>query len=231
MVRKSWNRTLRVTVRPASPCRRSRRADGVGHAHQLGLQRVVPVMVAGERLLVADRLGLLVGHDAAGGRWRGRARGGAGPTPARACPPPPRGAAPPGRRPCCTPRRSSRASVAGPTPHSAWTGSGCRKASSLARRRPRPPRRRPAGPRATARGLAASDASLARNFMAATPTEQVRPSRRCTSARIWRAIASTGAVQPTGAGHVEERLVERDAARPAACRTGRSSMTLALTSA
>ena len=88
-----------------------------------------------------------------------------------------------------TPSRVSFSSVAGPTPHSAVTGSGWRKAnSSPGRTSTTPlPSRTPSG-RAT--GLAASEASLARNLVGATPTLQVSPVRAFTSVRMRLAMAT-----------------------------------------
>ncbi len=71
--------------------------------------------------------------------------------------------------------------MAGPTPHRAWTGSGCRKASSWPGSTTWTPLPK-TGPSGDAFGLAASDASLARNFVGATPTEQVSRS----SSSTWR---------------------------------------------
>ena len=107
-----------------------------------------------------------------------------------------------------TASRSSRRWVAGPTPQSASTGSGWRKASSSPGRitvTPGPgvePRRcRPgAWPPATP--------SLARNLLAATPTEQARPWSLEHVGPDGVRDLHRRAVQPAGAGHVEERLVE-----------------------
>ena len=106
-------------------------ADGVGHAHDLERQLVAVVDVAGERLLVADRLDRPVRLDGAVVEAEGQHGGGGGrwPCPRRAHEDAlgdggqvAHGASPRGG--------ASRSSVAGPTPHRAWTGSGCRKASS-----------------------------------------------------------------------------------------------------
>ena len=108
-----------------------------------------------------------------------------------------------------TPRRSRRARVAGPTPHSARAGRGRRKASSdpaATTCTPSPG----SGPVRVARGFAASDASLATIFVAATPTEQVRPSSASTSSRMAAPDAGPVAERPERAGDVEERLVEAE---------------------
>ncbi len=107
------------------------------------------------------------------------------------------------------PRRSSRASVAGPTPHRACTGSGCRKASTSSTPTTLTPRPG-SGPWTEAFGLAASEASLATNFDGATPTEQVSPSSSSTRDRMRRAISGAGPWRRRALSHVEERLVERD---------------------
>ena len=209
MVRKSPKRTLICTVRPATPWARRRVATAsarptssrsrverrwwsrakvsswpIDFAFRSGSHdpRVVPV---GERVQVAA-LAAPEGGDqvalAAGRR---------------------------GRRPWRRPRRSSLASVAGPTPHSACTGSGCRKARVSAGSTTATPE--PDGARwATALGLAASEASLATNLVPATPTEQVRPSSASTRSRMWAAICGAGPSRRTRAGDVEERLVERE---------------------
>ncbi len=63
-----------------------------------------------------------------------------------------------------SPTRSSCSAVRLPTPHSADTGSGCRKSSTAT-----------FGTTMNPSGLHMPDASLARNFVGATPTEQVMP--------------------------------------------------------
>ena len=79
-------------------------------------------------------------------------------------------------------------SVAGPTPKSDRTGSPSRNAISRPGAITTTPR--PAiGPRRPADGLAASEASLAIDLLAATPTEHDRPSSEATRARISRAMA------------------------------------------
>ena len=75
--------------------------------------------------------------------------------------------------------RSLRA-VTGPTPHSRSTGSGRRKASSPS-----------GGTTSRPSGLATALATLARNFVRATPTVIGRPTRSRTSRRR-RAAISTG---------------------------------------
>ena len=84
MVRKSWKRTLMVTVRPAIPPTAAVR-HRVAESDELPLERLEAVVVVGEGLLVADRLGPSGAGSrrdrrspwpAAGGaiRWRRRAR-------------------------------------------------------------------------------------------------------------------------------------------------------------
>ena len=106
-----------------------------------------------------------------------------------------------------TPSRSRRARVAGPTPHSARAGRGRRKVDSA----PGATTCTPvpgSGPVVAARGLAASDASLATILVAATPTEQVRPSSASTSLADGPPDARPVPQGPQRAGDVEERLVE-----------------------
>ncbi|MCZ7630616.1 MAG: hypothetical protein M5U19_16970 [Microthrixaceae bacterium] len=69
----------------------------------------------------------------------------------------------------CTPRDPRRSSVAGPTPQMRRTGSGHRKSSSP-----------PSGTARSPSGFAAALATLARNFVEATPMLSGRP----TSSRI-----------------------------------------------
>ena len=82
--------------------------------------------------------------------------------------------------------------MAGPTPQRAWTGSGCRNASSSpgATTTTPGPGSMPAGP---AFGLAAFDASLATSLVVATPTEHV--SWRSSLTR-WRMAAAMVAPSP-----------------------------------
>ena len=127
-------------------------------------------------------------------------------------------------------RRGARAGPGWPArpPTAPGPGSGWRKASSSPGAHhddPRPgldaPGRRPwAWPPPTP----AWPASL----VGATPTEHVRRSSSRDLVGGWRRRSSRPAPkQPERAGHVEERLVEGDAARPAGCTSGRSSWTLA----
>ena len=80
-----------------------------------------------------------------------------------------------------SPNLARTSPVRSPTPHSAETGSGCRK-----------PRTSPAGTTSSPSGLLAVDASLATNLVVATPTEQVSPYWPRTLARIRRAMAAGG---------------------------------------
>ena len=209
MVRKSPKRTLRVTVRPARPGPADGRRRRRPCARPRRPSSARSWIVAGERLLVADRLDRPVGLDravvdavASWCRWRPLAS-------PRACDE---------RRPRHggqvadrgTPRRRAARAWPGPTPHSAWTGSGWRKASSspVPPPRPRARRRRRPGRRV---GLAASDASLARNLVGGTPTEHVRDCSSATRRRMAAAISAPAPEQPRRAGHVEEGLVEGDA--------------------
>ena len=75
------------------------------------------------------------------------------------------------------PRRCSGSAVRAPTPHSAVTGSGCRKSSTRA-----------CGTTSMPLGLQRADASLATNFVGATPTEQVSPSSSSTRRRMAAAM-------------------------------------------
>ena len=73
-------------------------------------------------------------------------------------------------------------------------------------------RRRAARRPASTVGLAASDASLARSFVGATPTEHDRPSSSPTRAGGWRRRSSAPSPNSRVApADVEERLVEGDA--------------------
>ena len=76
------------------------------------------------------------------------------------------------------PRSCSFAAVTGPTPHSRSTGSGWRKASS-----------RSGGTTSSPSGLATPLATLARNFVLATPTVMARPTASSTSRRSRVAIS------------------------------------------
>ena len=69
--------------------------------------------------------------------------------------------------------------VTGPTPHSRSTGSGCRNASSV-----------PAGTTSSPSGLATALATLARNFVTATPTVIGSPTSSRTRRRSRSAICS-----------------------------------------
>ena len=108
-----------------------------------------------------------------------------------------------------TPSRRSRAAVAGPTPHSASTGLGCRKASSspgATTTTPAPGRT----PDRLAVGLAASEASLATSLDVATPTDADSPSSSADPPPDLGADRPARAEQPHRAGHVEEGLVQGD---------------------
>ena len=115
----------------------------------------------------ADRAAPAADAGPAAGRGCARARGGAGPTRGRASrrarASPSRGDLADGRDPAA---RAACAAVTGPTPHSRSTGSGCRKASSPS-----------GGTTSSPSGLATPLATLARNFVRATPTVIGRPTR------------------------------------------------------
>ena len=131
IVRKSWKRTLIVTVRPATPADRRRWADRVGQAHELASAACRGVWWSWAKVSSWP-------IDFA--RWSGstvavvdaHAPADAGARPL---------AAPSARLSVASarlgqvadramPRRCSFSSVFGPTPHSACTGSGWRNASS-----------------------------------------------------------------------------------------------------
>ena len=78
-----------------------------------------------------------------------------------------------------SPSRCSSRSVRSPTPQSAPTGSGWRKSSTPSR-----------GTTSRPSGLHRVEATLATNFVLATPTEQVTPWASTTCARIIAAIAA-----------------------------------------
>ena len=165
---------------------------------------------------------------------RGRAPG---PAPPGACPglspgdgPPSLRAAPPARRPSGRPARASRLAVAGPTPHSASTGSGWRKASSSAGRTtttPGPGRL----PARSATGLAAREASLATSLERPTPTEQSSDSSIAHPLPDAVGDGLGRAEQTPSPGHVEERLVEADRLHQRRDVDSRTSRSCPLTSA
>ena len=118
------------------------------------------------------------------------------------------GAAPAAARAARSPtvRRPSPAScsaVRSPTPHSAPTGSGCRNRATPS-----------AGTTSSPSGLQRDEASLATNFVGATPTEQVMPCSSAIRARIRSPIRPAGRA---GAGRRTRRGTPRPAtaARPA----------------
>ena len=80
-----------------------------------------------------------------------------------------------------TPRLRSFAAVTSPTPHSSSTDSGCRNASSP-----------PSGTTRRPSGLATRLATLARNFVRATPTVIGSPTRVATSLRSRRPMSTGG---------------------------------------
>ena len=84
-------------------------------------------------------------------------------------------------------------------PRAARPGSGWRKASSP-----------PVGTTSRPSGLATALATLARNFVRATPTVMGRPTRSRTSRRSRTADLRGRAAEPPQAAHVEERLVDRE---------------------
>ena len=97
------------------------------------------------------------------------------------------------------PARRELAAVTGPTPQSRSTGSGCRNSSSPS-----------GGTTSRPSGFATPLATLARNFVRATPTVIGRPTRSRTSRRS-RAAISTGVPEIRAhPAHVEERLVDRE---------------------
>ena len=99
-----------------------------------------------------------------------------------------------------TPRSCSLPAVTGPTPQSRSTGSGSRKARS----RSGATTRRPFG-------FATPLATLARNFVRATPTVIGSPTRSCTSRRSRAAISAGVPGDPLEPADVEEGLVDREA--------------------
>ncbi len=197
------NRTLTVTVRPASPWRRSRAATASAMRTTSAPSSSRVVEVPGERLLVADRL-----------QPAGRVR-----PPGRRCPGPERcrwrplawpsawtsvasGRA--ARSPTVTtPRRRSRSQRGRTDAPQRLHRERVQERQLLAGRRP-PSRRRPgATPAGPALGLAASDASLARNLVGATPTEHVRPSSSGPAGRM--ASGDLGAVDRAAAARRSRR--------------------------
>ncbi len=186
MVWKSLKRTLRVMVRPASPCRRSR----------------LPTASA-RRTTSRCRVSWVWWSWTKVSSWPTDLRGRAGSTARSSMPLASAWRWRPAAEPSAevtsstgmsassamvdTPSRLRRVSVAGPTPHSADTGNGQRKSitsSAATTFTPRPGR----GPSTDTCGLAVSDASLATNLDGPIPTEQVMPTSSCTRRRISVAI-------------------------------------------
>ena len=96
------------------------------------------------------------------------------------------------------PRPRSLSAVTGPTPQSRSTGSAWRKTSS-----------RSGGTTSRPSGLATPLATLARNFVLATPTVMGRPTRSEDLAPQPHGDLGRRAREPSHAAHVEERLVDR----------------------
>ena len=151
-------------------------------------------MLRADRARGGGRLAPAAGRGCAraradGGRPRGRAARRAAPRRAAAtCPT------------VVMPRARSLRAVIGPTPQSRSTASGCRNASS-----------RSGGTTSRPSGFATPLATLARNFVRATPTVIGRPTRSSTL-RFSRSAISLGS--PASRSHpadVEERLVDRQA--------------------
>ena len=172
MVAKSANRTLMLTVRPSCPEDRSRAA--VFSASRSSSRWTTPWSVTSEPKVSSapiERSGSSVTTVrgscpvASACRWvavpspSARTRAGSG-----------RAAMSPT---VFSPSPARCSAVRSPTPHSAPTGSGCRKASTPS-----------AGTTSRPSGLQRDDASLARNFVGATPTEQVIPCSSAMRARI-----------------------------------------------
>ena len=136
IVVKSANRTVRVTVRPATPATRIRLGDPVGQPEHLAQDRLAVVGVAAEGLVGAHAL---VGVAAEPAR---RPAPGPATTCVGRCPRPARGGGAPSAAPtarcrvrngvCATsptvtrPSRCSSSRVFSPTPYSSPTSSGCR---------------------------------------------------------------------------------------------------------
>ena len=97
------------------------------------------------------------------------------------------------------PRCDSRSAVAGPTPKMKPTG----RVASIARASSWSSTAKP-------RGLSRSEAILARNLLQDSPTDTVMPISRSTCRGEPRQhLGGDHAVQPLGAGQIEERLVDR----------------------
>ena len=92
------------------------------------------------------------------------------------------------------------ADVAGPTPHSRSTGSGCRNASSAS-----------GGTTSSPSGFATALATLARNLVRATPTVIGSPTRSRTSRRSRGGDLGRSAGDVLEPAHVQEGLVDRQA--------------------
>ena len=177
---KSSNRSRRITVRQTRCARRSRRARRSTSATSCASSaacdrrprpsaRCVPI----ERRRRPTTTGRGSRLWASAWRWRPAAR-----------PRIPTSAGSPSAATFATvviPRACSLLAVAGPTPHSRSTGSGCRNASSPA-----------GGTTSSPSGFASPLATFARNFVRATPTVIGRPT--CASTRrLSRTAMSAGA--------------------------------------
>ena len=161
---------------------------------------LVERLVRAARARAASRSTRAAGRPApAADRGCARARAGAGPTPR------PSIATSTGSPSSATsptvviPRSWSLSAVIGPTPHSRPTGSGCRKSSS-----------RSGGTTSRPSGFATPLATLARNFVRATPTVIASPTRSSTSRRSRDRDLGRRARHAEQAADVEERLVDRE---------------------
>ena len=180
MVRKSWNRTLIVTVRPAS--RLARRRAATASAIRTSLDRERGRGRCGRRRRSPRGSTDFTGARAppAGRRWRGRGGAGAGRARRRA-----RSRASPRSRSArsptvCTPRRSSTFWVCGPTPHSARTRQRVEERQLLAGRDDQDAGAEPRSGRRRLR-LRRLRRQLGQELGAARrPTEQVSPSSSST---------------------------------------------------
>ena len=198
---KSSKRRRSTTVRPTRPARahagasrgrRARRGSASMSAGDRGR--------AAERALRADRAPAAAALRPAAGRGCGRARADAGPTRARAS-----------RRARSSASRATSPTVVMPRSCSLPRRHRADAPEPLDRQRVEERRARASGGTTSSpSGLATPLATLARNFVRATPTVIGSPTRSRTSRRSRTAISSGEPDDPLHPAHVEERLVDRE---------------------
>ena len=176
----------RRSAAAARPCgrpgarARMRRVDAVDERDERRVDRRRATCGDRGRARAASRSSAAGGRPApAAGRGCGRARGGAAPTPGPSSATSAASASRATSPTVAIPRACSLPAVTGPTPQSRSTGSGWRNASSPS-----------GGTTSSPSGFATPLATLARNFVRATPTVIGRPTRSRTSRRSRTAISA-----------------------------------------